>query len=55
MIILASALAGITIGALTAKKRGGATLDMVQYAAGFGIAFTLVGLALTIVIHRLAV
>lgn len=55
MIVLGSALLGILIGVMTAKKRGGAKLDMAQYGASFGIAFALVGLILTIVIHRMAV
>ena len=55
MIVLGGVLLGAVIGAMTAKKRGGATLDMVQYAAGFAIAFALLGLILTVAIHRLAV
>ncbi len=55
MIVFVGALIGAIVGALMAKKRGGAPLDMVQYAAGFGIAFALLGLIATIVIHRMAV
>ena len=55
MIVLGGALLGILIGVMTAKKRGGTKLDMAQYGASFGIAFALVGLILTIVIHRMAV
>ncbi|MFA9230429.1 MAG: hypothetical protein ACEQSU_06760 [Microgenomates group bacterium] len=52
MIILACAFIGALIGAFTAKKRGGRGLDMLQYGAGYGIAFALVGLFLTVVIGR---
>ena len=55
MIVLGGVLVGAIIGVLTAGKRGGATLDKVQYATGFGIAFGLLGLILTVVIHRMAV
>ncbi len=52
MIIAAGLLAGVLVGALTARRRGGKTLDMLQYAAGYGIAFMLVGMFLTIVLER---
>lgn len=55
MIVLGSAVLGILLGVLTAKKRGGAKLDMAQYGAAFGIAFALAGLIVTIVIHRMMV
>ena len=53
MIILASALFGILLGISTARKRNGNRLDMAQYAAGFGIAFALLGIVVTIVIERI--
>ena len=52
MIIAAGLLSGVLIGALTAKRRGGKTLDMLQYAAGYGIAFMLIGLFATILLER---
>ncbi|MEM8730925.1 MAG: hypothetical protein AAGF79_13515 [Pseudomonadota bacterium] len=55
MIILAGAVIGAIVGVMTAKKRGGARLDMAQYGAGYGIALALAGLILTIVIDRMAV
>ena len=55
MIILGSAILGAIIGAMTARKRGGAGLDLAQYGASFAIAFGLIGLIATIAIHRLAV
>jgi hypothetical protein len=54
MIVLAGALFGGIYGALLARKREGSKLDMAQYAAGFGIAFGLVGLFLTIFVERMA-
>ena len=54
MIIIACAVFGILIGISTARKRDGNKLDMAQYAAGYGIAFVLLGIVVTIVIERLA-
>lgn len=53
MIVIAAALLGILAGATIAKKRGGRLPDMAQYAAGYGIAFTLLGLFLTIFLERM--
>lgn len=55
MIVFGSAILGALIGAFTAKKRGGAGLDIAQYGAGYGIAFAILGMIVTIVIHRMAV
>jgi UPF0716 family protein affecting phage T7 exclusion len=52
MIILGGLLAGAILGAVLAKKRGGKLLDQLQYAAGFGIAFSLLGLFITIILSR---
>lgn len=53
MIIYVLGIIGVLLGALTARKRGGNRLDIAQYAAGFGIAFMLIGLILTVMIDRL--
>lgn len=53
MIVLAGLLGGAISGALRARKRGGKGLDMLQYAAGYGILFCVLGLFLTIFIERL--
>lgn len=53
MIILAGLLIGAGFGALTARKRGGRRLDILQYAAGYGIAFGLLGVFATVAIGRL--
>ena len=52
MIVLAGLVLGAALGGYTARKRGGNKLDIAQYAAGFGIAFMLVGLFVTIFIER---
>ena len=54
MIILASLVFGVLLGAGTARRRGGRSLDMAQYAAGYGIAFAILGLFVTIAIARLS-
>jgi len=53
MLVLAGLVLGVLIGATTARKRGGNKLDMAQYAAGYAIAFMLIGLFLTILAERL--
>ena len=45
-------LIGATIGGMTAKRRKGRAADIVQYAAVYGILFTIVGLLLTIILER---
>ena len=55
MIVLGAALIGAIIGALTAKKRKGNTLDILQYAAGYAMAFVIVGMIATVILHRMAV
>jgi F0F1-type ATP synthase assembly protein I len=54
VIIIAGFVLGAAIGAFTARQRGGKPLDMLQYAAGYGIAFLLLGLFATILIDRMA-
>jgi hypothetical protein len=55
MIYIPMGLLGIAIGALTAKRRKGSVLDILQYAAGYGIAFALMGLIATIALDRAGV
>ncbi|MCI5110828.1 MAG: apolipoprotein acyltransferase [Marivita sp.] len=55
MIVLAGALLGAIIGALTAKRRKGNRADMWQYGAVYAIGFSLIGLILTIAIEKLVV
>ncbi|MCH2094850.1 MAG: apolipoprotein acyltransferase [Rhodobacteraceae bacterium] len=53
MIVLIIALIGAGLGAATAKRRKGNRLDIAQYAAVYGIAFTILGLIVTIAIEKL--
>ncbi|NVK13144.1 MAG: hypothetical protein HWE35_03095 [Rhodobacteraceae bacterium] len=52
MIVILGVLLGGLIGALKAKKRGGNTLDMLQYGAVYAILFGVLGLLATILTHR---
>lgn len=53
MVVIAGLSLGAVFGALLARKRGGKGLDQAQYAAGFGIAFGLVAVFLTIFLERM--
>ena len=48
-------LIGATIGGVTAKRRKGRAADIAQYAAAYGILFTIVGLMLTIFVERVLI
>ena len=52
MIVLAAMVLGVLIGSLTARNRGGRRLDILQYGAAYGIAFTLIGVFITIILER---
>ena len=53
MIWTSAIVIGAIVGAATALRRGGRKLDALQYAAGFAIAFGLVGLALSVLLDRI--
>ena len=53
MIILAAIVFGALTGWGVARRRGGRKLDQLQYAAGYGIAFGIVGVFVTILVSRL--
>lgn len=53
VIVIGGFLFGAILGASIALRRGGRKLDALQYAAGFGILFTLLGLFLTIFLERM--
>lgn len=55
MFVILGALLGIVTGGLIAKRRSGKRLDILQYAAMYGIAFSIVGLFITIIVHRMSV
>ena len=52
MIVIVMALIGAVLGGRTARSRNGSRADIAQYAAGYGIAFALVGVVITLVIDR---
>ena len=53
MIVLIAALIGVIFGFMAARKRSGNRLDILQYCAGYGIAFTLAGVFITLLIENL--
>ncbi|WP_170329078.1 hypothetical protein [Ruegeria arenilitoris] len=55
VVVLGMAILGAILGALAARKRNGSGADMAQYAAGYGIAFALVGLILSLILVRFVV
>jgi hypothetical protein len=52
MIVIGAVLLGILLGVFKARKRGGNIADMLQYGAVYAIAFGIVAVIATIVIHR---
>lgn len=52
MIIIATALLGAIYGGIQAKRRGGARMDIAQYAVGYGMAFAIAGLFITVMLSR---
>ncbi len=54
MIVFAAALTGALVGAQVARGRKGKGLDIAQYAAGYGIAFGIVGLFVTLALGYVA-
>lgn len=52
MIVAAGAILGAAWGAYLARRREGGPADMAQYAAGFAIAFGVLGLFLTLFLSR---
>lgn len=53
MIVIILGLIGAIIGGTTASRRQGNRKDIAQYTVGYGIAFMLVGLVLTVLVDRL--
>jgi len=53
MIVIGLAIIGAIIGGMTAKKRRGNRKDIAQYAAGYGMAFLIVGMFITVIIDRI--
>lgn len=55
MIIIAAVLLGAFLGVRNARKRGGTRVDIAQYAVVYAIAFGIVGMLATVLIHRYSV
>ena len=53
MIILGGFLVGALLGGLIAVRRKGSRLDVLQYAAGYGILFAILAVFLTILLLRM--
>lgn len=52
MIVIILGIIGAILGGFTARKRGGNRKDIAQYAAGYAMAFMIVGMVLTVVVDR---
>ncbi|GIT85616.1 MULTISPECIES: hypothetical protein [Roseobacter] len=52
MIIICGTLLGAIIGGNTARRRKGNRLDIAQYAAGYGMAFLIVSMIITVILDR---
>lgn len=53
MIVIAAIVLGACLGWRRATKLGGDSRDRAQYAAGFALAFAVIGLLLTTIIDRM--
>lgn len=53
MIVIAAAIVGAFLGWRRAGQLGGRQRDRAQYAAGFAIAFAMLGLFATVIIDRM--
>lgn len=52
MIVIAGLILGAVIGALNAKRRKGTTVDILQYAFIYAMIFGMLGLFITLFVHR---
>lgn len=52
MIVIAAAVIGAFLGWRRAGQLGGSGRDRVQYAAGFAVAFAVLGLFATVILDR---
>lgn len=53
MIVISAFVFGALFGWMRARNRKGNRLDMVQYAAIFGILFAIIGLFVTLILERM--
>lgn len=54
MIILLGAVLGALTGAMLARRRRGKVADVLQYGFVYALIFALLGLFVTLMIHRMA-
>ncbi|WP_270733019.1 hypothetical protein [Shimia sp. Alg240-R146] len=54
MIVILGALLGALTGGVTAKRRGGKKVDILRYAVIYAMIFGMLGLFITLIIHRLS-
>ena len=52
MIVIVLGILGAVLGGMSARKRRGNRKDIAQYAAGYAMAFMIVGIVLTVIIDR---
>ena len=53
MIVIAAVIIGALLGWRRAGQLGGGRWDRVQYAAGFAVAFAVLGLFATVILDRM--
>lgn len=53
MIFFPAVLFGALLGALRARRKGGNGFDIAQYALAHAILFAILGLFVTIILHRM--
>jgi len=55
MIVAVGGCVGAVLGALIARRRNGVLADILQYAFVYFLIFSLLGLFITIFVHRAAI
>ncbi|MEP2642149.1 apolipoprotein acyltransferase [Roseobacter sp.] len=53
MIVITAAIFGALLGGFNAARRKGNKKDIAQYATAYALAFMIVGMITTIVVHRI--
>lgn len=53
MIVIVLGILGAVLGGMSARKRRGNRKDIAQYAAGYAIAFMIVGMVITVFVDRI--
>lgn len=53
MIVIAAIVIGAALGWRRATQLGGNTRDKLQYAGGFALAFSLIGILATVILDRM--